>query len=423
MKKWAIVFECFLLISLASAVEIKLTKEVYAPGETLQAEIYGSFLENLKVENIHFYRERNIPVEYDLLKVGDKYLLYALLPQKEGNYSLKIEDARYPIPTGISTNDIVKEFSIAPSNKTVISFSPGFVVATEDFEIRLYSTEAAEVKTDFLNQTQTVSLSPYKEERAYFSISGIQNYTETKLKIGDYSIPVFVFPERTDIPIEEAAKFRFSSSEFDALLLKGETYLFVVELINFGRKNITDINLSSNFSKDVSLEINPEQISELPEGDSILINLTLKSSKKGVYYGELSAVSEDISTSLSMKIEVTENQSAVINNTGPTPGISEENCSSIDAIKCDWDKGESCTKEKRFTLEGYCCMGECVVKGSNDYGWVVGVIIIILVLAGIGVFLIYLKRRQKPIDVLKQREKNFEERMKGEEVRERLSKE
>lgn len=420
MKKVAALFACILLISLASAIEIKLAKEVYAPGETLQAEISGSFLENLKIENIHFYRERNIPIEYDLLKVGDKYLLYALLPQREGNYSFKIEDSRYQIPTGISTNDIVKEFSIASSNKTIVSFSPGFVVATEDFKIRLYSTEAAEVKTEFLNQTQTVSLSPYREAKVYFSISGIENYTETSLKIGDYSIPVFIFPEKTNLPIEEAAKFRFSSSEFDVLLLKGETYLFTVELINFGKKSITDINLSSNFSNDVSLQINPEQISELQEGDSIFINLTFKSSKKGVYYGELSAASEDNSTSLSMKIEVTENASAVINNTSPNPGISEENCSSIGGKKCNWDNGESCTKEKRFTLEGYCCMGECAAKENSSSGWITGVIIIVLVLVLGVIFFIYIKKRQKPIDVLKQREKNYEERMKGEEVRKRL---
>jgi hypothetical protein len=62
-----------LILPLASAAEIHLSREVYQPGETLQAEIYGNFLEPLKVENIHFYRERNIPVVYDVVKLPDKY--------------------------------------------------------------------------------------------------------------------------------------------------------------------------------------------------------------------------------------------------------------------------------------------------------------------------------------------------------------
>ena len=96
MKK-PVLLLCFVslfLISLASAVEIKLTKEVYAPSETLQAEIYGNFPDGIKLENIYFYRERNIPVDYDILKTQDKYLLYALLPHTEGNYTLKIKNTR-----------------------------------------------------------------------------------------------------------------------------------------------------------------------------------------------------------------------------------------------------------------------------------------------------------------------------------------
>ena len=63
----------------AEDVEIQLSKDIYEPKETLQAEIYANFLDPLELENIYFYRDRSIPVIYDILKLSDKYLLYALL--------------------------------------------------------------------------------------------------------------------------------------------------------------------------------------------------------------------------------------------------------------------------------------------------------------------------------------------------------
>lgn len=131
MKKVAVLFLFLMLFSLASAAEIRLSKETYSPGETLQAEIYGNFIDGISLENIYFYRERNLPLIYDILKLKDKYLLYALLPSTEGNYSIKIKE-RYETESGIS-NEISKNFEIRKSNFTSFSINPGFVVARSDF--------------------------------------------------------------------------------------------------------------------------------------------------------------------------------------------------------------------------------------------------------------------------------------------------
>ncbi len=168
MKKVAIGFIFLFLISLASAVEIKLSKEAYAPEETLQAEIYGNFLEPIKVENIHFYRERNIPVEYDILKLKDKYLLYALLPNKEGNYTIQIEDVRYEQDNIITEDDTVKGFQIIKGNGTFLKLDPGFIIARDDFYIKAEPDSNVDLEVGFLNQTQTVSLLEGKSKKIYF---------------------------------------------------------------------------------------------------------------------------------------------------------------------------------------------------------------------------------------------------------------
>jgi hypothetical protein len=148
MKKLVVLLLVIHLISIVSAVEITLSKEIYAPEETLQAEIYGNFIEGLELENIYFYRERNIPVIYDILKLKDKYLLYALLPQKEGNYTLKIKDTRHETDTGVSTSDILKEFQIQTTNETVLTINPGFVIAKDDFYIEVKASKNTDIEAE-----------------------------------------------------------------------------------------------------------------------------------------------------------------------------------------------------------------------------------------------------------------------------------
>lgn len=425
MKKQVLVFSLLFisLISTVAAVEIKLNKEVYAPSETLQAEIYGNFLDTLKPENIYFYRERNIPAEYDILKLKDKYLLYALLPIKEGNYSLKIKDTRYEEEGIVSESDIIKTFRIEKTNETSLSINPGFVVAREDFYIKVKASKNTDIETEFLGQKETISLVKGKEEKIYFSISAIKNYTEAAIKIQDYAIPVFIFPEKT-VGIKETAKFRFNPSKISAIILKEEEYSFKVSLTNFGNKNISNIELFSNISdSDLEIEIAPDSISVLEAKDRKFINLTFSSEKKGDFSGEIVALAGNLSTELNIDIEVTEDKSAIIYNASEiSPGYTEEEtCAKLGGKFCKVD--EKCSVPLELTLEGYCCKGECAAEKKSS-SWIYGLIIIIAIVAALIFFSFYMKKKQKKaIDILKQREKKYQERMSAsEEVRGSLTK-
>lgn len=427
-KQRLVILSLFLLaslISLASAVEIKLTKEEYAPSETLQAEIYGNFIAGIKPENIYFYRERNIPVDYDILRLKDKYLLYAILPYKEGNYTIKIKNVRYGADRGVSSADIVKEFSIKSTNETAFSFNPGFVVTKEDFYIQVKANKNLEITAEFLGKTQNIALLENKETKIYFSIEEISDYNETKIKLNSYEIPVFVFAEKVP-EIIETSKFRFSPAEISATILKESSYFFEVALINLGKSNITEIALSSNLSDSkVKLFIEPASISKLETGDKKAINITISSDKIENLTEELSASAENLSAKLIFNIEVTENISEV-SYTGPTR---DETCEDLGGKICGGK--EKCNVSLVLTVDEnqqttYCCQGECKLEEESSSTWIYGLIIIIVVAAGLIFFSLYMKKKQKKsIDILKERENKYKERMSGEkseEVRGSLAK-
>ena len=407
------------LLSLASAVEIRLTKEIYSPNELLQAEIYGNFIDGIELKNIYFYRERNIPVIYDISKSEGKYLLYALLPSKEGNYTLKIKNTRYETDTGTSTEDIIKEFKVQTGNETTLTINPGFLITREDFHIQVEASENIEVEVEFLEEKQTISLTQNKEEKIYFSIEGVENYTETNIKINDYLIPVFIFPKNTQIVVtSETSKFRFNPLEIDATILEDESYFFQVSIVNFGRNNINIIKLSSNLSDKLNIEIVPDFISEIEAGKEKFVNLTLSPEKDGTFLGTIFADSENLSAELEVNIEVTLNKSDVGYEWPAFTG--DGTCAEAEGRVCPVE--EKCSVPLELATDGYCCKGECIARDTGSGSWVYGVVIIIVVILGVLVLALFMRKKQrKSINILKQRQENYEKRMKGEEVRGKLA--
>ena len=92
------VFILFILfMPLILAVEVSLSKEVYQPEETLQAQITGNFI-SLSNDNILIFKEGKVhpePIIKDLTRQNNIYYFYAILPKQEGNYTLRIQDTEY----------------------------------------------------------------------------------------------------------------------------------------------------------------------------------------------------------------------------------------------------------------------------------------------------------------------------------------
>jgi hypothetical protein len=409
-----VLFLAIILISTASAVEIQLSKENYYPGETLQAEIYGNFLQPLKLENIHFYRDRNIPVVYDILKLSDKYLFYALLPYQTGNYSLKLRDIRYTTATGSSTDDVIKNFQIQqqPSNKTILTIEPGFIVAKKDFSFKVKTNKFTEIKPEFkaTGQTKTLSLTQGEKKQISFSIQNIENYTESTITIQDYEIPVIVVPKKSDQEIiEQTGSFRFNPLEIKATILKNQNFSSKVKLMNLGDIDISNISIQKNINLDIS--ISPNNIDLLEQGEQKFINITLSPNEKGNYTGNISAFSENISTILNINVKVSENKSEV---EFETPIYTNKTCSEIGGKICLLN--ETCDNCQDSSDAYCCCIGQCLPTQDEDEegsGWIYGIIIVVLVLAGLGVLFYFMKKKQKqqPNQEIEKRQKNYEQRM------------
>jgi len=419
MKKEVILLSLLFIlqISLASAVEIKLSKETYQPKETLQAEIYGEFLQPLEVENIIFYRERNIPVEFDILKLKEKYLLYAILPIKEGNYSIKIKNVEYETETGTGSSEIIKEFEIKASNETLLTFKPGFILTKEDFYVEFESNKNLDTEAEFLNEKYPVSLIANRESKVTFSVEYVNNYTEAQIKIQEYEIPVVIYKEKSP-DIVESGKFRFNPLELEATILKGEFFTFKVSLINLGKKDLENIEISSNFSSSkLTTEIFPTSIINLSADSVEYVNLTFSSNTLDSFYGTIKAVAGNLSTTIDVYLNTTENASEVnSSSSGFTLSTCEEEAGTVCGAK------ERCEGSIVFTSEGDCCKGECK-KEKKSTSWIYGLVIIVLVLGGLVGVSFYMKKRQKKsLDILKERGDRFENRMKGEEITGSLSK-
>ena len=193
-KSLSLLFIILLVIPAISAIDIKLIKDSYQPLETLQAEISGNFINSLTIENLGLYKEgtpRTMPSISGITQQGDTYYFYAVLPNQEANFSIKIENAKYTEAGVEKTTAIIKNFTIIKSNTSVLQINPGFVSTTNDFSIKIKSLyQKQDITATFGEQTQSFSLNEDSEKTLVFSIKNITGKKE--LKINTYTIPVFI---------------------------------------------------------------------------------------------------------------------------------------------------------------------------------------------------------------------------------------
>jgi hypothetical protein len=397
-----------LMTELALAVQITFSKDNYSPKETLQAQITGNFV-TLANENINIYEKgipRPVPVISDLTKQGDVYFYYATLPNKQGNYTFVIENTKYLSQGEENSSSIIKNFTITKTNFSSLSVIPGFVIAQNDFKIKVTSpfNDASIVATLIAtNQSRIERLIESEEKTLDFSVVGI-NSNRTDVIIGEYDIPVFIKSEIT--PIYEQ-KLIFAPHEIIGTVSPGNSYFFNVIFENFGDVNLTNIKLSDSLNSTISPDI-----FGLEKGERKIINLTIP-----ISYKAKNNISDLVNINYNNRSEgiyvffnITNNESKV-NLTGST-GVPTSSCTGKGTI-CVYP--EKCSGETTDSLEGPCCLGTCAVAAPPaDYGWIFGVILLAL-LAGIVFYLFKrAKKRQKlktTDEILDEKSRRFDRRM------------
>jgi len=203
MKKKVLVFIALIVISLflissVLAVDITLKKASYYPRETLQAEISGSFITPFTKDNIFIYKDNNVhstPTESGLLKVGDDYVYYAILPNDIGNYFIKIQGVKYYSSGKESEEDIVKSFNIMALNSTYLSINPGFVSTNSDFSIKIKAIggkQTVSAKFEATGVEKTLSINEETEKTFSFTLNNLSGEISSKIVVGAYEIPVYL---------------------------------------------------------------------------------------------------------------------------------------------------------------------------------------------------------------------------------------
>ncbi len=415
MKKrqiWKFLLLVAIILSMtqsAFAIELTLSKDNYYREELFQAEFSGTFV-TLSPENVMIYEQgvpRPTPVISDLTKQDDIYYFYAILPNKEGNYSFVIENTEYILEGEIKKDRIVRDFTIKKSNQSYLSIVPGFIITSKDFSINIkspYKNQKITAIIESTNQSKSLNLIESEEKSLDFSISDITE-GRTNILIGNYKIPLFV--QKTIIPIRNE-NLVFYPDELKATVTSGQNYFFKVALQNQGDTNITNLRLSNTLNAIIS----PQIIDLLKKGETKTINLTIPISDKtkNNLSGEITVQYGNRTKKLEVFFSITNNKTEInLTGTTITPGL---HCAGRGKI-CIYP--ERCTKETTESLEGPCCLGDCQTpKAPADYSWIFG-LVLLAVLGVVAYFVIKKTRSKQKIktsqEILDERSKELNERM------------
>ncbi|MBI2630084.1 hypothetical protein HYW76_03205 [Candidatus Pacearchaeota archaeon] len=425
MKKESVML--LLILFLANsvyAIESNIRQE-YLPGETFIAYFSGNFADTIYPENVQFFSDRKfIPMIYDVIKISDKYYVYALLPNAERNYTLIIKNVRYTELGKEKTEDLYYNFS-ARGNIVDFSVNPGVILANKDFSIKILSKlNNINLFYTFMNNSAELSLKPDEEKKLDFSISSIADSAFLTLFLASgnfsYEIPVSVFKNSSTLPSNNENFMRFTRKYLNISVIKDYPFQIEISLSNFGAEDIFNVSFNNEELSDI-IAISPLSLDKLSSGEIKIINLTIKSSDSGIISKKIKAYSSNYTSEMSLDINTIEDEETFTDNLpADSEQVNQEDCAEFSGLICKAE--EECSGIIRLTKDGVCCVGQCSKKSSSSN--LIWIILIILVLAAAGYF--FYKRikakKQTSKEILENKGKSYEERFHPKEVRGELTK-
>ncbi|HVY01549.1 MAG TPA: hypothetical protein VHA12_02180 [Candidatus Nanoarchaeia archaeon] len=384
-------------------------KSEYGTGETMIIKVGGNIAQTIEAEQVTF-KKNNIfvPLEYDVARVGNSWYIWAIAPDKKGNYTFSINDVSVINNGGTLQKESYQSNFEVSNNVTGYNVKPGFIITDKSFfvEANVMDDNSKDISAGF-NGEQVVILEP-GVNRIDFSISKITNTGLYTLQVGKYFIPVYVTIPGS-VPIAEGTMQNMSNktetnstnqtmnvtnssnvvyatqynleiepSYIQRLIYsdaQSSTYSFTLR----NPSNVTYKNVKINFNESL-FEITPEDTVTLKANENYSFNLTL-----GKFNGE--EVREQIyvnATNFSLEIPLfvryTENVSDVSAFYGEVVGNKTNStrkttymCSELGGVVCSSNtmcKGESLTSK-----EGNCCLGVCTQSDSGSskawIGWII----------------------------------------------------
>jgi hypothetical protein len=421
----------FICLNIISAIDMEVKSSFY-PGETMQVEIPDVFINNLKLDNIGIYQNNSVhktPAESGLLKSGDSYFYYAILPRYAGTYSLKIEDAKYWEGSVEVTDTIIRNFSIADTNSSYLSFSPGYLSVTSDFNIIVKGyNKKQEITVTFKpsNFEQKFNLSYGNTKIIRISLINITENINSEIKINNYVIPITISPGDTiidnfnlsgedQLEIMDSLEdvMDFYPEEIAATILPGKDYYYELKLTNDIDSSMEDIMLSTS---DKEIKLNLTKISELKSKEEAVVEVILNSDVEKDAW--INVTYKNYSIFIPVLIKITENQSDVASNVQTSN--QQKTCTELGGAKCDSAQNQKCSGSETYAFDGWCCMAKCNSSSSTN-GWLWGILIVVILV--IGGWLLYDKSQkgqgaEKLKALFKKRTDSYETRIRPQTPRE-----
>lgn len=419
MKKSVLIILVILTLPSILAIDLTFSKTDYQPQETMQAEIVGNFI-SLTKDNIFIYTNNKThpePVIKDLIKFQNKYYFYAVLPNYEGNFTFTIENIEYLQRGKIITEPITRDFKIIYKNTSDLSINPGFATVNKDFNLKIKSLFTNQEVTATLEETgesHTISLIESLEETINFKTPETLSQI-SYVKIKDYSIPVFNLKTPS---LDQEITLEFIPYELRGTIIPENEYSFKIIIKNPTNKNLTDITFSSS----IDAIIIPNEIEILRANAIEVINLTISVSEAPESFsGKLTAKIVNNTFDLPIYFNITQDETEV-DLTDASDVVSEDflSCSDIGTI-CS--ENQICNSETTPSLEGSCCLGDCIEEEKSSYSTYVGIILILILIAIVIFFIWKIRKKQKqkiksPAQLLKEKSDKYKERMQNPESQE-----
>ena len=324
-----------LVLQFVSAVQVDLVKPSYERYEILTAKFSGNFIDNIKEENVFFYRTHvRTPMQFTLQKINGDFYITAMIEDKpSGNYSISIENVRYAKGIEVSDDPIAKTFEILDS-QAEFTLDKSVVTTNKSFSIILQNLNE-ESLTIYLNKDTTEATTTTTQER-------------------EISITEALFGMDENETINETTTTEETITYDKEIVLKsGEIKTIQIEPLAVSDPTWTKLKLSSNRTEyEIQIYVFAGDENEIISDEKPII---LDNSNK----------SEDIVKNVS---NLTEAESIT------------KTCSQLQGNFCN--ETQICVDDKtKLAKDGKCCLNECAIKQESAsnlkvYGWAILFIIV-----------------------------------------------
>lgn len=423
MKKELVLLVLLLSLSFISALPELSFPDKLQPGETGLGVLSGNFAKTLSSSDLLFYEgEKQIFIESDMVFYGGAYYLYAYT-SRQGNFTLKINNILYKDPELKSIN-IVKDFQVAKEFQTInnssvsqiLSIKPGAILTSSTSKLILSNKGDIDLKVSvqFENSTQSLNISKgdFKEipisPTLEFSMISIDSYKK-------FSIPVIFASLKNNTPIT-TRNISIVPSFLKVEMNQGQNQTKQIFFVNPDKSDIENFSISKE-SEMISYDPNS---SLSGRNETLSINLIFSSNLLGSFTNIVNfTFSQDgIVKTITLPIEIyvfSENTTLPSDTNNTDNSSSVPSCSQLGGVVCS---AGICTGTGTYSIEGYCCIGQCNVPqpaSSSGSGWIIGIIIILALAAG-GFFVYKKYKGTKPAqaeDTIKKKAELYEKRISG----------